>query len=85
MKERYWLFTDYPNPEFQGKGIAKKLLKFVENFATKNNYSYTRLDAYSGNEKALKLYENFCYKKVGQIFFPLRDLPFYCYEKHIQG
>lgn len=71
------------HPKFQGKGIAKKILKFIEDFANKNNYSSIRLDAYSGNEKALKLYENFGYKKVGQFFFPRRDLPFYCYEKNI--
>jgi ribosomal protein S18 acetylase RimI-like enzyme len=71
------------HPEFQGKGIAKKILKFIEEFATKNNYSSIRLDAYSGNEKALKLYENFDYKKVGQFYYPRRDLPFYCYEKNI--
>ncbi len=69
------------DPEFQRKGIAREILKFIEDFATKNNYSCIRLDAYSGNEKALKLYENFGYKRAGQIYFPLRDLPFYCYEK----
>lgn len=87
-------FTDVENvlvihrlcvhPEFQGKGLAKKILKFIEDYAIKNNYSCIRLDAYSGNEKALKLYENYGYKKVGQIYFPRRDIPFYCYEKKIQ-
>lgn len=71
------------HPEFQGKGVAKKVLKFIEDFATKNNYSSIRLDAYSANEKALKLYENFNYKKVGQFYLPIRDIPFYCYEKNI--
>lgn len=71
------------HPEFQGKGIAKKILKFIEDFAAENDYSSIRLDAYSGNEKALKLYENFDYKKVGQFYIPNRDLPFYCYEKNI--
>ena len=71
------------HPESQGKGIAKKMLNFIEDVATKNNYSCIRLDAYSGNETALKLYENFGYKKAGQVYFPWRDLPFYCYEKEI--
>lgn len=52
------------HPELQGRGIAKKILIFIEDFAAKNNYSCIRLDAYSGNEKALKLYENFGYRKV---------------------
>ena len=71
------------HPEFQGKGIAKKILKYIEDFATKNNFSSIRLDAYSGNEKALNLYEKFGYKSAGQVYFPRRDLPFYCYEKNI--
>ncbi|KHD35622.1 acetyltransferase [Clostridium acetobutylicum] len=71
------------HPEFQGRGIAKKILKFIENLATKNNYSSIRLDAYSGNNKALNLYFNLDYKKVGQFYLPVRDLPFYCYEKNI--
>ncbi|NFN94634.1 GNAT family N-acetyltransferase [Clostridium botulinum] len=66
-----------------GKGIAKKVLNFIEDMATKNNYSCIRLDAYSGNETALKLYDHFGYKKAGQVYFPWRDLPFYCYEKNI--
>lgn len=71
------------HPKFQGKGIAKKILEFIEEFATERNYSSIRLDAYSGNEKALKLYENFGYQKVGQFYFPRRDLPFHGYEKNI--
>lgn len=71
------------HPEFQGKGVAKEILKFIEDFATKNGYLSIRLDAYSGNEKALKLYENFGYKKVGQFSLPMIEHPFYCYEKII--
>lgn len=71
------------DPEFQGKGIAKAILKFIEDFAAENNYSSIRLDAYSGNEKTLKLYENFDYKKAGLFYLPERDIPFYCYEKSI--
>lgn len=71
------------HPEHQGKGIAKKILSFIEDVAVKNGYSCIRLDAYSGNSAALKLYERFGYKKMGQVYFPWRELPFYCYEKDI--
>ena len=71
------------DPEFQGKGIAKQVLRFIEDFAAKNNYSSIRFDAYSGNKKALKIYEDFHFKKVGQFNLPTRELPFYCYEKNI--
>lgn len=71
------------HPNFQGKGIAKTILKFIEEFCNKNAYDFIRLDAYSENKNALKLYENFGYNKVGEVFFPGVELPFYCYEKYI--
>ena len=71
------------HPEFQGKGIAKIILKFIEDFAVKNNYSCIRLDAYSGNNKALKLYKNFGYNQVGQLYFTQRELPFFCFDKNV--
>jgi len=69
------------NPKHQKQGIARVLLDFVENIAIKKGYTSIRLDAYSGNPRALKLYENRYYKKTGQLIFPFRELPFYCYEK----
>lgn len=71
------------NPKHQKQGIARLLLDFAENIAIKEEYTSTRLDAYSGNLRALKLYENRGYKKTGQLFFPFRELPFYCYEKKL--
>ncbi|MCB2361714.1 nitroreductase family protein [Clostridium estertheticum] len=64
---------------------SRKDLKSKRNDISENNYSCIRLDAYSGNETALKLYENFGYKKVGQVYFSWRDIPFYCYEKNINS
>lgn len=69
------------HPESQGKGIAKKLINFIEDFAVKYKYTCIRLDAYSGNKVALRLYEKMGYKSLGQVFFPGRELPFLCYEK----
>lgn len=71
------------HPQFQKQGLAKKLMDFSEDYATKNNYSSVRLDAYSGNERVLRFYENRDYKKRGEVFFPKRELPFYCYEKQL--
>jgi ribosomal protein S18 acetylase RimI-like enzyme len=71
------------DPECQKQGIGRQLMDFAENYATERDYASIRLDAYSGNPRALNLYECRGYKKVGQLFFPRRDLPFYCYEKVI--
>src|SRR5210317_667928 len=34
------------HPQFQGKGIARKLMDYLEVFAKKNQYQSIRLDAY---------------------------------------
>jgi len=69
------------DPKAQGHGIAKKLLKYTDNFATQNRYNAIRLDAFPPNERAIKLYERNGYTKVGSVKF--RKGKFYCYEKNI--
>lgn len=71
------------NPEWQKQGIARQLMDFAEKYATEKGYTSIRLDAFSENPRALNLYERRGYNKVGQVFFPNRELPFYCYEKRI--
>ena len=69
------------HPEFQKQGLAKRLMDFAENYAIENNYTSIRLDAFSNNPRALRFYENRDYQRRGEVFFPGRELPFYCYEK----
>mgnify|MGYP005843381563 CR=1 FL=1 len=69
------------HPSFQGKGYAKALMDFTEEYAKMNGYSSIRLDAYTGNHRAMKLYELRGYSDNGQVCFEGRDLPFNCYEK----
>lgn len=71
------------NPEYQGKGTARKVLKFITDYASDNGYSSIRLDAYSVNRRALNLYENYGFVRTGEIHFPYREYSFYCYEKVI--
>ena len=69
------------NPVFQNKGLAKILMTFAEEYALNAGFKSIRLDAYSGNEKALRIYECLNYKKRGEVNFLGRKLPFFCYEK----
>lgn len=71
------------NPRWQRQGVARRLMDFAENYAADKGYSGIRLDAYSGNPRALNLYERRGYQKIGQVFFPRRELSFYGYEKVI--
>ncbi len=72
------------HPKFQKQGFAKKLMDFAEDYAVRNHYSSVRLDAFSGNDIVLRFYENSGYQKRGAVFFPGRELPFYCYEKQLK-
>ena len=49
------------NSNFQGKGIGKKLMVFVEEYALNNNVNFIRLNSGSHRLKAHKFYENIGY------------------------
>jgi ribosomal protein S18 acetylase RimI-like enzyme len=71
------------HPQFQGKNLARQLMQFAEEYAGTYNYSSIRLDTYSKNYIALKLYESLKYQRVGDV--SLRDGKiFHCYEKVIK-
>lgn len=69
------------HPESQGKGIGKQLLQHAEELAKSKGYTSIRLDAYTANPAAIKMYERAGYSSVGQIQFPFRKHPFQCFEK----
>ena len=72
------------DPKNQGKGFAKQLMDFAENYAEEHNYASIRLDTFSENKRNQRFYELRNYKKLENIFFPNQsELPFYCYEKII--
>jgi ribosomal protein S18 acetylase RimI-like enzyme len=70
------------HPEVQGKGYARQLMEFAENYAIENNYRSIRLDTFSKNKRNQKFYELRNYKKLENIYFPKQSVyPFYCYER----
>lgn len=69
------------HPQFQGNGIAKKLLTFAENYARENGYESIRLDTFTLNKGAVHLYEANHYEKRGIVHFPKGK--FYCFEKRV--
>jgi ribosomal protein S18 acetylase RimI-like enzyme len=71
------------HPDYQGEGTGKQLMSFADEYAREHGYSSIRLVAYQDNEVARGLYERFGYEKVGEIYFPRRDIPFLSYEKRI--
>lgn len=71
------------HPAHQKKGLAKKLMEFAENFALINQYKSIRLDAYTANVAASRLYIERMYKERGQLYFRNLAIPFCCYEKQV--
>lgn len=67
------------HPNDQGKGIARMLIKFAEDFGAEQKYESIRLDAFIPNIRACRMYEQAGYEKRGIVTFRKGD--FYCYEK----
>lgn len=68
------------DPPAQGRGHAHRLMEFAELHAVENGYASVRLDAYTGNHSSVQLYRRRGYREVGQVRFPRRELPFWCFE-----
>ncbi len=73
------------HPLHQGKGIGKKLLNFAEEYAMEKGHTSIRMDVYSQNPKAVGMYERAGYQVRGSIRFPLRKVPYFCFEKIIKN
>lgn len=69
------------NPIFQNKKIGKKTMNIIEEMLRQKGIESVRLDAFSLNPYALKLYENLGYIKVGKVVW--RKGQFYLFEKKL--
>jgi Acetyltransferases len=69
------------DPDWQRRGIGHAFMEFAEDFAREQSVASIRLDAYTGNNGALALYECLGYDRVEQVYFPRRNVPFDCFEK----
>ena len=68
-------------PSFWGLGNGKKLMDFAEDYARDHQYTSVRLDTFSQNKRNHRFYESRGYKRLGDIFFPMKsEHPFHCYE-----
>lgn len=70
----YVLLLDelYIDNNFQGKGIGKKAMEFIKQFAQENNYKKIVLEVEPHNQRAIQLYqkENFRKHKRDLMIFP---------------
>jgi GNAT superfamily N-acetyltransferase len=70
-------------PSCQRRGIARALMAFAEDRAREFGYGAIRLDAFTENPGALRLYQTLGYHDAGGVTF--RKGPFRCFEKSLEG
>lgn len=71
------------NPASRGKGVAKRLFAFAEELSRLQGMKSIRLDTFSLNKAAQRLFVNNGYTFVGNIFMKGRTIPYLCFEKSL--
>ena len=61
------------DPDFQGHGIGRALMKKAEEIALKHGYNAVALHVRKDNDKAIALYKGLGYKKVGSDWWYYND------------
>ena len=69
------------SPQCQGRGYSKIMMRFVEEFAIRNNYQSIRLDSFTQNPISCSLYRKLEFIERGIVTF--RKGEFYCFEKEV--
>lgn len=69
------------NPQFQRQGIGTKTMQIIEDMLKNDGIKAIKLDAFSQNPYALRMYEKLGYLKIGEAKW--RKGLFYLYEKLI--
>lgn len=68
--------------EYQSKGIAKILVKYIEQDVLKRGFDGIHFLVSKTNPKALAVYDRLEYKKCGETI--MYDINWYCYEKKLK-
>jgi|AGTN01.3.fsa_nt_gi Acetyltransferases len=69
------------HPKFQRQGIARATMRHAERLISGWGYGCIRLDAFTQNPYALRLYESLGYRKAGEVMF--RKGRFILFEKEL--
>jgi len=71
------------HPNWQGQGIARRLMTFSEEFALKNGFDALRIDVFSDSLHARNLCRNNNFSEAGNFLSFFQQQPFICYDKQI--
>jgi ribosomal protein S18 acetylase RimI-like enzyme len=69
-------------PEFQGRGLAKGLLLYIENYAKEKGIEFLRMDARGDYTDLINMYLRWGFKKIGSM--PDPDSEYFLMEKSIK-
>lgn len=69
-------------PEMQGRGLGRKLVEFLLDELKKQGFNGVHIVVNKQNIKALRLYDTFGFRNVGECH--LYDQDFYCYELNLR-
>ncbi|MGL5150563.1 MAG: GNAT family N-acetyltransferase [Clostridium sp.] len=75
------------NPKFSNKGLGKRMLLEIEDFARKAGLPSIKLDTCTENVIAIKLYKSMGYNLLGEIYLSQKgkDKRYYCLEKNVEN
>jgi GNAT superfamily N-acetyltransferase len=71
------------HPQWQGQGIARKLVAFAEEFAREHGYQVLRTDLYSGLEASGRFSEDLGFTKSGQFHSSFQQAPYLALQKSL--
>lgn len=69
------------HPQYEGRGIAQHLVRYVEELVKKSQYDAIRLDVFCKNPRAINFYNKLGYEVAGKVTF--RKGFFWCCEKSL--
>lgn len=71
------------SPTWQGRGLGQWCMAIAEQRAARAGCATMRLDAFTGNPRAIRLYERLGYRAAGVVHF--RTGEFTCFEKALDA
>ena len=84
-----WLYGVHPgsfhrlavHPSCQGQGLGRQVLDCVVELLRSQGCDCLRMDTFTQNQRAQRLYESFGMRRAGLVTFSFRPEPFVCFEK----
>lgn len=70
------------HPDFQRRGLARRMMEYAERTAAELGYDVIRLDVFTRNPAATGLYDSLGYERAGTVRF--RKGEFLCCEKRVK-